>query len=187
MPRSAVLLHPTLLGAAGNGYAAAPQPALCPPALAQLLQPAIARALQPARGCSGAPQLCCLGAGASGRRSPPWLIPVPGCLAAHCHGPAAGKTYGQGSQGCCASCAWCGAMVTQEHKSSWPAPLPPFHSWPWAAALAPDSLWLCSQPHRTPSLPPSTSCPSTGAAGRSQLAPVSPPGSVSALVLVAWP
>ena len=38
--------------------------------------------------------------------------------------------------------------------ASCPAPLPTFCSWPWAAAQAPGSPWLRSQPHGTASLPP---------------------------------
>lgn len=71
------------------------------------------RALQPSLSCDspaspgqcsqhgaarqGGPWLCCPAAGPGGRRSLPRLIPVLGCPAARCHGPAAGKTSGQGS------------------------------------------------------------------------------------------
>lgn len=91
--------------------------------------------LQPVQGCSGGVSLAVL----------PRIAAWP---------PAAGKTSGQGSQGRHAGCVRCGALMMQELTSPCPAPLPPFCSWPWAAAPAPSYPGLHSQPHGTPSLPP---------------------------------
>lgn len=87
------------------------------------------------------------------------LIAVPGCPAAHCHGPAAGKTSGQGQLGTlCQLCAVLGSHdAGAPSLAPWPLPALP-HCCPSSFGLRQLQWlpWFPSQPHGTLHLPP---CP----------------------------